>query len=310
MKPNEISNKRILISPLNWGYGHVSRCIPLVENLIKQNNDIFIACDQKQKVIFDIYFFGKFTFIEHKGYPFDFNGKGLFFFDLLKKSNQLYRRYIKELKDVKEYQKIYSLDLIISDHRYGLRLDSCTSIFLTHQLHLPLPWYGWFFQWFHKIIIGKFDFQWIVDDYKTRLAGELSSKKGYENAKYIGALSRFSLYSLTSEFLYKGVLIISGPEAYASSLLEGFRWQIEAGDIDLILGPINNLNIIKEKGYKHLFRTSESWVETDQILLKTKKVYGYFGYTTLMDVKFLNCQYQLIPCKGQLEQMYLSKLHS
>ena len=35
--------KRILVAPLNWGIGHATRCIPIIENLIKNDFDVLIA---------------------------------------------------------------------------------------------------------------------------------------------------------------------------------------------------------------------------------------------------------------------------
>ena len=40
-----LSNKRILISPLNWGLGHATRCIPIIRLLIKKNATVIIAAD-------------------------------------------------------------------------------------------------------------------------------------------------------------------------------------------------------------------------------------------------------------------------
>jgi len=37
------SKKRILIAPLNWGIGHATRCIPIIENLTKNNFEVLIA---------------------------------------------------------------------------------------------------------------------------------------------------------------------------------------------------------------------------------------------------------------------------
>ena len=37
------SKKRILVAPLNWGIGHATRCIPIIENLIKNDFDVLIA---------------------------------------------------------------------------------------------------------------------------------------------------------------------------------------------------------------------------------------------------------------------------
>jgi len=37
--------KRILIAPLNWGLGHATRCIPIINELIRHNFEPIIASD-------------------------------------------------------------------------------------------------------------------------------------------------------------------------------------------------------------------------------------------------------------------------
>ena len=37
--------KRILIAPLNWGLGHATRCIPIINALIDNGYDPIIASD-------------------------------------------------------------------------------------------------------------------------------------------------------------------------------------------------------------------------------------------------------------------------
>ena len=46
------SNKRILVAPLDWGLGHISRCIPLIEKLfLSYQSDIV-----KSIYIFDYFY--------------------------------------------------------------------------------------------------------------------------------------------------------------------------------------------------------------------------------------------------------------
>jgi hypothetical protein len=49
--------------------------------------------------------------------------------------------------------------------------------------------------------------------------------------------------------------------------------------------------------------------KADEVMGKAHEICGYFGYSTLMDCKALSCSFNLIPTPGQLEQIYLSKLH-
>ena len=39
------SKKRILVAPLDWGIGHATRCIPIINALISQNYDVVLAAD-------------------------------------------------------------------------------------------------------------------------------------------------------------------------------------------------------------------------------------------------------------------------
>ncbi len=50
-----IKNERILFSPLNWGWGHVSRSIAMLQVLIANKNQITIACAAEQRKIYEEY---------------------------------------------------------------------------------------------------------------------------------------------------------------------------------------------------------------------------------------------------------------
>ena len=80
--PDDIRNKRIGFSVLNWGLGHVTRCIPLIVRLQQQSNELIIFCDEDQQSIFSQYIEGA-LYVRHKGYPFNFRGKGRFKSDLM-----------------------------------------------------------------------------------------------------------------------------------------------------------------------------------------------------------------------------------
>ena len=74
--PKQIKNQRIIISPLNWGMGHLSRCIPLIEQLLQQENTCFLAADQNHLSIAMQYFGKRIEYIQLDPYPFKFNTKG------------------------------------------------------------------------------------------------------------------------------------------------------------------------------------------------------------------------------------------
>lgn len=307
MLPTEIQGKNVLISPLNWGFGHVSRCIPLIHNLLENDNQVFIACDTAQKSIFFQYFSQNVEFIAHRGYPFQFSGKGNYTIDLFFSLKKLINRSKKELDEVENYVQQLKIDFIISDHRYSFRSEKCHSIFVTHQLNLPVSWFQYPFKFYHNKQIKKFDSIWIVDNKFNSLAGKLSENKLFPNSIFIGWLSRFALYP-KKEIKNGKVLIISGPKEYWSNLFLAFSKELESNEIETIIGSSEVLQFIRDKKLKQKFHASDNWIETDDVLLKTKKIYGYIGYTTLMDIEILGCDSHLIASPGQLEQEYLEKI--
>ena len=136
MIPEEIFNKRILIASLNWGMGHVARCVPLISKLINQNNDIWIACSKEQKSVF-VNYFSDANYLNLDGFPFKFSGKGYFTLDILLKFPHLYIKLYKEKKQVSKWIDTFDFDLVISDQRYSFRSKKCHSVLLTHQINLP-----------------------------------------------------------------------------------------------------------------------------------------------------------------------------
>jgi len=39
------SKKRILVAPLNWGLGHATRCIPVINNILEHNFKVIISAN-------------------------------------------------------------------------------------------------------------------------------------------------------------------------------------------------------------------------------------------------------------------------
>ena len=48
--------KRVLVAPLDWGIGHATRCIPIIDALIEKNFEVIIAADKKPLALLKIEF--------------------------------------------------------------------------------------------------------------------------------------------------------------------------------------------------------------------------------------------------------------
>lgn len=304
--PTELKNKRILISPLNWGMGHVSRCIPLIDQFLKNGNTVFVAGESFQQAILRQYF-PDLTFIDLEGYPFKFGSQGNFALDLAKQFFPLKKRLKKELEEVDYLVDLHKIDVVISDHRYGFRSKNAFSIILSHQLNLPARKFEGLIQKMHYDFLHQFDEIWVPDTERSEYAGELSVNKQGFKAHYIGCLSRFSLYNKISEKTIDEVIIVSGPLVYAKKYL-GEQLAIERTDTHKVV-LIAPKQLIADLHHDHVtLQSSENWLDCDQYILRAKKIISRCGYSTLMDLIELKVPFSITPTPGQREQEYLFDL--
>lgn len=290
LRPEEVNTMRILISPLNWGWGHVARCIPLIVQLQKQGNVLFVACSEAQEGVFREYLNGV-VYLRHEGYPFEFRGKGQFGRDLFRTRKQLRRRLLDEEREVAHFVASFGIELVLSDHRYGFHSSVVPSIFITHQVNLPVsPLMRWV-QAKHRRLMQQFSAWWIMDFSDHQLAGRLSATKDAKGM-YIGPYSRFSLYEDAISKAPAGkVYIASGPEIYAGQFAEMHRNSLGENEV-----------LISAEG-------KGSWRSFDAQIRAAETVVARSGYSTIMDLYFLGKKAELSPTPGQAEQVYLHSLH-
>lgn len=308
-KLQDIKDKRVLISPLNWGLGHVTRIVPVINHLLDLKNEVLICCNSDQEE-FLRQFFPSLWYIPHDGYPFKFKGKGEFEKDIFRSYFNLKKRLSKELKEVQLYVDKFTPDVLISDQRYGFRNKKVKSIFITHQINLPVKGIARFAQLQNRWMIDCFDEVWVADDLMNSLAGQLSKTKRTD-AKFIGSLSRFeSSESAADTEKYKYLGIISGPQPYSDHFFEDVlnKFSKVDGKTAIVVG-----HKMKEEKYSILRNCDviiqPSFIQLQRLLAQSDKIVSRCGYSTLMDLNELGKEAVLIGTKGQAEQEYLVELH-
>jgi hypothetical protein len=306
--PESISNQNVLISPLNWGMGHVARSIAIIQQLLDQKNQVFVACDDDQKAVFEVYF-SKLHFIAHRPYPFQFSGKGKWASDLFQQRKKLLERFAQEQKEVEQYIADFQIDAVLSDHRYGFFSKSKPSAFITHQLHLPVKWFQKPMQYIHQKLMQNFSSVWVLDDEKSTLAGKLSEKITHPNLHYIGWKSRFQLPGNEPK-LCDNLFLISGPLPYSQDFLNACIEMAKMQSGNNVCVYPTALTIPSNLPDNLICLPSNDWRLLDSYLRGAKNIISRSGYSTLMDLKFLNANSRLIPTPGQAEQLYLAHFHS
>lgn len=309
-------HKKILIAPLNWGLGHATRCIPIINALIKEGFDPVIASDGDALLLLQKEF-PQLKSYELPAYHIKYakNGK-LLKYKLLLQMPKIVEAVRKEKSILENIITKENLCGIISDNRFGLRSDKVPSVYLTHQLNVLSGGATIFTSWYHQKIIAKFDECWVPDyEDEVNLAGKLSHvNHAGLRLKYIHPLSRFGQNNTSSEPVQKAkkydiMVLLSGPEPQRTilenRLLNAFKSTSKR--LLFIRGIISDhQNEISTKN-EHIkivdFMLQEA---LEKAIMATDLIIARSGYSTIMDLERLKAKAFFIPTPGQFEQTYLA----
>lgn len=310
--------KRVLVAPLNWGLGHATRCVPLIEKLSALGAEVVLA---GYGAAYDFFRkrFPDYPLILLPDHVVSYQSRGRHLMLPVIKGLPGYAVSLyREHQALRQIVKEYSIGFILSDNRYGLWHPEVPSVLLTHQINIRVNglWKAgipalrlmtrWFFSHFHEIWIPDFP-EW------PGLAGKLSHpRKIPTNYRYIGPLSRFSQPAPLAEApAYDFLAILSGPEPQRT-LLENILIRIflnGPGKALILRGIPANGDIIRKSPYLTLVPHLPD-DELHNLIRQSRQVICRPGYSSLMDLYTLQRGAVLIPTPGQPEQEYLARLHS
>ncbi|XCF06219.1 glycosyltransferase [Tamlana crocina] len=300
--------KRILVAPLNWGLGHATRCIPIINALMEQDFVPVIASDGVALSLLRKEF-PNLSSIELPSYNVTYakNGK-LFKLKLIKDSPKLLKAITAEKKAVKDILEHNDIAGIISDNRLGVRNKKVPSIFITHQLNVLSGSTTWFSTKMHQKFIQKFDECWVPDtEGEINLSGKLGHVKTFNiPTKYIGPLSRFT--PTTNETKNDLMVLLSGPEPQRTLLEKKLFSELKnyKGKVVFVKGIMETEQTIQVIGNMTIYNFMTSKL-LEKTINESKLIISRSGYTTVMDLAKLNKKAFFIPTPGQFEQVYLAE---
>jgi len=306
--------KKILVAPLNWGLGHATRCMPIIQQQLNEGNEVLIASDGAPLVLLKARF-PQCSFIEWKGVSIHYSGNMIFSM-LFQVPNILWSIY-KEHQQLKKIVAEHKIEMVISDNRFGLWNEKVHSVFITHQVNIISPVAEKILFKINKWFIEKYDECWVPDyEGENNLSGDLSHPKNDyyrknfpKNLKYIGPQSRFAKGNSNFEKKYEAVGIVSGPEPQRTLFFEQLKNDFEKieGKTLLIGGKPDEK--FSSSNTEHEIVNHLNDQEFISSLYSTKKIICRSGYSTIMDLHVLGLKAEFVATKGQTEQEYLEKLH-
>ncbi|MHB8119376.1 MAG: glycosyltransferase [Methanothrix sp.] len=310
----------VLVSPLNWGLGHSTRDIPIIEELLRQGHEVTVGSSGNALALLKKEC-PQCNFILFKDYPVPYSDSRFFLPNFVAGIPALLRAFAVERKRLEQILAENRFDLIISDNRMCVYSPRIPSYFISHQLRYSMPGYLYpleiltipFNSFFHSKFEGV-----IVPD--------IDPNGGSKNLS--GKLCRSNLEATKRRVYYAGILtstrkmavaedldflaIVSGPEPQRTKLEEIVMKQVQTlpGEKVVLLGSPqkDSHRKVDENTTVHSYVSTE---EKAELMDRARVIITRSGYTTMMELAELDKKHGLFtPTPGQTEQEYLSRYYA
>jgi uncharacterized protein (TIGR00661 family) len=301
--------KKVLITPLDWGLGHATRCIPVIRELISRGCSVSIGGSGDSLTLLQKEF-PSLPFFELPGYdPIYPSTESM----VWKMASQLskFRRVIRDEHEcIERIIRENEIDLIISDNRYGCWSEKIPCVFISHQTNILMPkrfgWLSAIVRYFNTKMINRFTYC-CIPDYPNdhSLSGELTSF-GKHNIStkvlHIGLLSRFKS-STPREKKFDVLCIFSGPEPQRSIFEEIVMNQLPSSGLKyFVVRGVFSSSLVEEQHVVNFLTTEK----LQEVIEQSEIIIARSGFSTVMDLAALGKKAIFIPTPGQTEQEYLA----
>lgn len=307
--------KHVLYTVLDWGLGHATRSIPIIESLLRHNVKVSLAGEGNSISLL------KTSFPNLNVY--DLNGIQIVYpkdsslaFEMIRQSGKIIKAIKKEHEQVLQLVEVLKPDAIISDSRFGAYSKNVTSVFITHQIGIKSSIFPSLIEpllyWINKNYIKKFDQCWIPDfEVENNLSGLLSHNKKFNrdfSLTYLGPLSRFQSTNLKSASRLKSsiVILLSGPEPQRSVFEQKCIDELKKINRSAIIvrgKPTENSSF---QDGKILLLSHMLAEDLKALLLDAETIVCRSGYSSMMDLAAIGKNAIVVPTPGQTEQEYLA----
>jgi hypothetical protein len=310
---------RILIAPLDWGLGHVTRSIPLIRHILSCGHQVIFAGNESQQQYVKT-LLPRLEYITLEGYNVSYSRSKYGMIPRIALQIPRLKKKIREERAwLQEAIKLHRIDAVLSDNRYGLYSRLVPCVFITHQLQVRSG-YGRHLDHLllrlHYRFIERFTQCWIVDEEADAgLSGTLAHPATLPKIKtdYIGLLSQCAgkTGSTVQHDASCILILLSGTEPQRTILSE-LLWKkaIKSGHhIIFVEGSekvVSPAVIPPHISYHKRLSADNLTTAFDAASI----VICRSGYSSLMDLVALNKKAILIPTPGQTEQEYLARLLS
>lgn len=300
---------KILVAPLDWGLGHASRCVPVVQFLVEQGFEVVIGGSVSSLSYLHERFPGLVT-IELPSAKMNYGRGGMVSIPFLFSMFRFARNIRKEHKALEKIIVEYSIDYVFSDNRLGLYSDFVPSYYMTHQLNFDNGFLNRLsarmMKRLHSRYINKYRCCFVPDAEGERsLSGILSDSE--IETRHWGPLSRFYgkvPQKVDGDF---DLLLLSGIEPQRTILESIFIEKYSAMPglrLHIIRGVAAEAELSLPSNISCESNPSDDRIAS--LIVSARRIFCRSGYSTLCDLAALQRRAVLVPTPRQPEQEYLA----
>lgn len=304
----------ILVAPLDWGIGHATRCVPIIQWLLARDVKVIMAADGRPHSFLQ----AEFPFIpiiRYPGFKIRYPADDRMAWTMIRSMPGLIQSIREEHRLLKKLIRQFNITGIISDNRYGTWHRDIPSVLISHQLYIrsseKLQWLEPMLHRITRLMLNPFDAIWIPDyPGEHNLSGALAHHPRLpEKAQFIGPLSRFSHKEEQHPKTELDVLaIVSGPEPQRELFEQNLIQQLKETNLKSVILCGKPEIQIDHQLTPHLRLLSHTNTKTlHQLIQAASLIICRPGYTSVMDLVALNKSAVFIPTPGQTEQEYLAR---
>lgn len=297
--------------PLDWGLGHATRCVPLIESLLDKGHDVKIASSGAALVLLKEEF-PQLQFFELPSYRAHYSRSRYLMLSIFRQMPKFLRTIFKEHRQINAIIKQQNIQYLISDNRYGCWSDRIHTAIITHQVNIQMPtawkWLQPVVNFFNHRQLKKFNQIWVPDFADNRITGAMTAP-GRLKVIFVGMLSRFKADQPT-ESEQEGVLaLVSGPEPQRTlfeRLLISEFGKI-AGKKTLVRGLPGSSESQTDSTIEIINHASAK--KLNEMMRKAAVIICRPGYSTIMDLAALRAKTKVVcvATPGQTEQELLAR---
>lgn len=307
MSTSDSTSPRLLFTVLNWGMGHATRTLPLIEHARRSGWVVHVASKgvalqflRSQCAHSDV------AFHEKPNQEIIYSKHGNRLWIALQVPGFL-RNIQAERQWTRSFVTRHDITHIVSDNCYGVKAPEVPCALISHQWHLPVGHSGqWAVDAFVRYHARQFDQLWTPDiEQIPSLSGKLSDKKGLTiSPQRLGVLSRLPANAIKGS--WERVGMVSGPEPHRSLMEKALRqWMSRDGLGGLIVSGNPN-GTVRTDGSVTTWPNPTA-LELAGALKGARLVICRSGYSSLLDIAALGIRAILVPTPGQSEQLYLAQ---